>query len=160
MNLPAPLSAVYGDIHGGIVDLLEGVRRAVARSVNALMTASYWEIGRRIVEFEQGGAERAGYGDALIPRLALDLSGRFGPGFSRQNLQQMRAFYLAWPIDVIRQTASGKLAPAAIAQTLPAISAAPSRPSHDLAALSKRFPLPWSAYVRLLSVKNPAARRF
>jgi hypothetical protein len=51
--------AGYAGIHGGIVALLEAARRAAARSVNALMTASYWEIGRRIVEAEQGGQERA-----------------------------------------------------------------------------------------------------
>jgi hypothetical protein len=64
---------------------------AVARSINAAMTATYWEIGRRIVEFEQGGADRAAYGDVLVERLAKDLTQRFGRGFSRQNLGQMRA---------------------------------------------------------------------
>jgi hypothetical protein len=54
----------YSGIHGDIVALLEAARHAAARSVNALMTASYWEIGRRIVEFEQGGQERATYGQA------------------------------------------------------------------------------------------------
>ncbi len=49
------------------------------------MTATYWEIGRRIVAFEQNGEARAGYGEALIERLAGDLTHRFGRGFSRQN---------------------------------------------------------------------------
>ncbi len=49
---PAALPSGYAGIHGGIVELLNGARRAAARSVNALMTASYWEIGRRIVEAE------------------------------------------------------------------------------------------------------------
>ena len=93
-----PLSPVaYGDVRAGIIDLVEGARRAAARSVNALMTASYWEIGRRIVEFQQGGAERAAYGEALIERLATDLTQQFGRGFSPVNLSQMRRFYLAWP---------------------------------------------------------------
>ncbi len=48
----------YSGVHAHIVALLEEARRAAARSVNALMTASYWEIGRRIVEFEQGGQGR------------------------------------------------------------------------------------------------------
>nr|WP_233259664.1 PDDEXK nuclease domain-containing protein [Ramlibacter sp. WS9] len=151
------MPAAYGDIHTGIVELLEAARHAAARSVNALMTASYWEIGRRVVEFEQGGAERASYGEALLRRLALDLTQRFGRGFSRQNLQQMRAFYLAWPAEAISQTASGKSSAEPILQTLPAIS---ERRSLDLPALAARFPLPWSAYVRLLSVKSPAARSF
>lgn len=94
MTTPSIVPADYGDIHTGIVELLESARRAAARSVNALMTASYWEIGRRIVDSEQGGAERAGYGDALLKRLPTDLTARFGRGFSERNLEQMRLFYV------------------------------------------------------------------
>lgn len=166
-STPAILDqADYAAVHTDIVALLESARRAAARSVNALMTASYWEIGRRIVEFEQGGQSRAEYGEALLLRLATDLSARFGRGFSRQNLQQMRLFYLAWPTDKICQTLSGKSAAPQIAQTLPAKSpVAPilqtvSGQSPDLPTLAQAFPLPWSAYVRLLSVKNPQARAF
>ena len=93
----------YAGIHGGIVEVLDAARRATARSVNALMTASYWEIGRRIVEAEQQGKRRAGYGEQLIQRLSADLTTQFGRGFSRPNLQQMRSFFLTWPI---RQTVS------------------------------------------------------
>ncbi|MDQ0074503.1 hypothetical protein J2W34_006327 [Variovorax boronicumulans] len=57
------------------------------------MTASYREVGRRIVEAEQKGRRRAGYGEQFIERLSLDLMGQFGRGFSRQNLQQMRSFF-------------------------------------------------------------------
>ncbi len=155
--------AGYGDIHTGIVDLLEAARRAAARSVNALMTASYWEIGRRIVEFEQGGKGRAKYGEALIERLAEDLPQRFGRGFSRRNIEQMRQFFLSWPIA---QTLSAQFTAAQITQTPPAqspqsaILQTVSGRLPDLATLAARFPLPWSAYVRLLSVKNEAARAF
>ncbi|MGM9426298.1 PDDEXK nuclease domain-containing protein [Hydrogenophaga sp. MI9] len=165
--LPAsPDLAGYTAVHGDIVALLEEARRAAARSVNALMTASYWEIGRRIVELEQGGKDRAEYGQALLKRLSADLSQRFGRGFSERNLEQMRLFYLAWTPAQISQTASAKSTPARISQTasgeraLRAISETPSRHSIDITALAQAFPLPWSAYVRLLSVKNTAARRF
>ena len=97
----------YDEVLSGVVELLEQARRTAARSVNAIMTATYWEIGQRIVEFEQGGEERAGYGEQLLEQLAEDLTKRFGRGFSRQNLQQMRQFYSAWPSDRIRQTVSG-----------------------------------------------------
>ncbi|MCK0507492.1 PDDEXK nuclease domain-containing protein [Aromatoleum anaerobium] len=161
-----PASADYVGIHGDIVALLEAARRAAARSVNALMTATYWEIGRRIVEFEQGGQERAIYGEALLIRLAADLSSRFGRGFSRQNLQQMRLFYMTWSLDQIRQTLSGKSATTPILQAVSVrsvkdeISESLSRNSIDLSSLARAFPLPWSAYVRLLSVKNPQGRAF
>jgi hypothetical protein len=72
-------------------------RHVAARRINSLMTATYWEIGRRIVEFEQGGSDRTAYGDALIKRLGEDLSARFGRGFAWRNLTQMRAFYQSWP---------------------------------------------------------------
>ena len=52
----------YGDVLASMVDLLESARRASARAVNCVMTATYWEIGRRIVELEQGGEDRAEYG--------------------------------------------------------------------------------------------------
>lgn len=120
--------------------LLESARRTAVRAVNSVMTATYWEVGRRIVEFEQGGKMRAGYGEQLIVRLADDLSARFGRGFSRQNLQQMRLFYLTWPAQTICQTPSGK--------------------SSKAPEIAGRFLLPWSAYVRLLSIKEEAARRF
>lgn len=141
----AALPAGYAGIHGGIVELLDTARHAAARSVNALMTASYWEIGRRIVEAEQQGRRRAGYGEQLIARLSGDLTARFGRGFSRQNLQQMRSFFLTWPIC---QTVSGKSSPVSSAGRF-----------WRLDELARMFTLPWSAYVRLLSVKDDHARQ-
>lgn len=145
--------ADYAAVHADIVALLEGARRAAARSVNALMTASYWSIGQRIVEFEQGGQERAMYGQALLKSLSADLSTRFGRGFGVVNLQQMRNFYLAWPQEKICQTVSDKSARGGVSEMV-------SRKLIDLPALAQAFPLPWSAYVRLLSVRNPLARTF
>ena len=101
----APYEAVFGDVS----KIIDAARESAVRSVNAAMTAAYWLIGRRIVEFEQSGEERAEYGAALIERLAEDLTGRFDRGFSRQNVQNMRLFYLSYPIEKIRQTPSGKL---------------------------------------------------
>ena len=179
------LPAGYGAIHVGIVNLLQAARVQAARSVNALMTASYWELGHRIVEAEQKGKRRAGYGDALVKRLAMDLTAQFGRGFGVVNLSQMRALYSTWPPEAIFQTLSEKLvsetsfrrsptklqtvsAEYSIRQTL----SGESRQDHpvkisetvprklSLAELSTAFPLPWSAYVRLLSVKNDPARRF
>jgi hypothetical protein len=138
----------YGDIHASIVALLEDARRTAARSVNTLMTASYWEVGRRIVEAEQGGQERAEYGEALVRRLAEDLTRRFGRGFSRQNLWQMRAFYLAWPAGQIDRAEPDQSSPIIKVQTLSGESQAspiiqtPSAKSFDFTILSRRFPLP------------------
>src|SRR5271170_6276375 len=102
------VSETYDNIRAGIVDLLKTARSSVARSVNSIMTAAYWEIGRRIVTLEQRGESRAEYGEQLIERLAGDLTQQFGRGFGRANLRQMRAFYRAWPEPRIHQTPSGE----------------------------------------------------
>jgi len=143
----------YENIRSGIVELLKAARSAAARNVNSIMTATYWEIGRRIVYSEQAGEKRAEYGATLIPRLSEDLSAVFGKGFGARNLAQMRGFFLAWPEEKILQTPSAKSPNALQNNELHAASL--SAP-----ALASCFSLPWSAYVRLLSVKNPDARVF
>ena len=102
------LDVQYQSIFGDVSIIIDAARRSAARSVNAVMTAAYWMIGQHIVEFEQSGEERAEYGTALIKRLAEDLTQRFGRGFSRQNIQQMRLFYLSYPPEQILQTLSGE----------------------------------------------------
>src|SRR5438552_10775432 len=96
----------YGGLIGDIAELLETARRNAAQAVNALMTATYWEIGRRIVEFEQRGKKRAEYGEALLQRLAQDLNAKFGRGFSYPNVNKFRQFYLAFPSANILSTPS------------------------------------------------------
>jgi predicted nuclease of restriction endonuclease-like (RecB) superfamily len=143
---------------------LEHARRTAARAVNGILTATYWEVGRRVVEFEQGGQARAEYGAALLKRLAHDLTARGGRGFSERNLESMRRFYLGWQIS---QTAPAKWE----ARVIPAepIAGGPDVPVFrptlpesiaDVLSLASAFPLPWSHYVRLLSVENWHARCF
>ena len=151
-SLSERTSTGYQQIHDGIIHLVDSARTETVRSVNALMTATYWEIGRRIVEFEQGGEARAAYGAQLIDRLSKDLSRRYKRGFSTSNLWQFKKFYLYFQRIEILQTVSGEFS-ATIRQTL-------SGESCHLAQLAKSFPLPWSTYVRLLSVKNADARSF
>ena len=101
---PKPVAG-YDSLLTGISDLLDEARRTSARTVNSILTATYWEIGRRIVEFEQGGKARAEYGGELLKALSRDLTAKHGRGFSRTNLQLMRLFYAGWNIC---QTPSGK----------------------------------------------------
>ena len=154
--------AQYQVIFGDVSRIVDAARQSAARSVNAVMTAAYWRIGQRIVEFEQSGEKRAEYGTALLERLAADLTQRFGRGFSRQNIQQMRLFYLSYPSDQIQQTVSGEsdqFPQQAICQT-PSGKSDTTSTEVRLGQLLEVFPLPWSAYVRLLSVKNTHAREF
>ena len=126
----------YLNVLSDVIGLLEAGRQAAARSVNSIMTVSYWKIGWRIVESEQHGDERATYGESLIKRLSADLKERVGRGFSERNLEQMRRFYSLWPVP----------------QTISADS--------DFELLSQHFPLPWSHYVKLMSVRSEDARAF
>jgi len=132
--------------------LLESARRTSVRAVNAVMTATYWELGRRIVEFEQGGAKRAAYGEEVLARLAADLTAKFGRGFSLRNLRSFRMFYQEWPI---RQTVSAGSNSASDANRQ-MVSAGSTPAQIQVPA----FPLPWSHYVALLAVKDADARRF
>ena len=84
----------YDAVLADVVSLIDAGRRASVRTSNAIMTATYWGVGRRIVEEEQHGAARAEYGEELIRRLSADLQARFGRGYGRANLFQMKAFYL------------------------------------------------------------------
>jgi len=170
--------AVRSGYHGlvaGIGELLETARHATARVSNTFMTATYWEVGRRIVEFEQGGKTRAEYGEELLKRLAVDLTARHGRGFGVDNLQRFRALYQTYrPVEIYATLSrksgadpkyatqlriSGGTGHPACAKSVVPISATPSR-HFTLAELSAAFPLPWSTYVRLLSVKSPEAREF
>lgn len=135
-NKPGEFDAPYQPLFDDVTRIIDSARRSAARSVNAAMTAAYWLVGKHIVEFEQQGNRRADYGGNIIEQLANALSVRYGRGFSLRNVWLMKAFYLAWPI---LQTPSAE---------------------SSLTGIASRFPLPWSAYVRLLSVKNTRAREF
>jgi predicted nuclease of restriction endonuclease-like (RecB) superfamily len=74
-------------------------RVQAVQAVNTHITQTYWQVGRHIVEFEQGGKSRADYGKALVANLANDLSLRHGKGFSRSNLVYMRLLYQRYPIS-------------------------------------------------------------
>lgn len=140
-----PSHPEYSTVHAEIVQLLDAARRAAARSVNAVMTATYWEIGRRIVECEQGGAVRAGYGESLLKRLSVDLSARFGRGFGVDSLESMRIFYQTYPPNKISESLVRKLALPDHASKSESLIR-----NFDLAQLAQSFPLSWTHYIHLM----------
>lgn len=91
------------DFYGKIIQILQAARRQVVQTVNSTMVATYFEIGRVIVEEEQQGKQRAEYGKQILQGLSEKLTQEFGKGFSVTNLKQMRQFYLLYSI---RQTSS------------------------------------------------------
>ncbi|MET3495184.1 DUF1016 N-terminal domain-containing protein [Variovorax boronicumulans] len=112
---------------GRVREILEAARAGVARTVNTTQVAANWLIGREIVEEEQRGQRRAGYGAKLLAELSARLNTEFGRGYSVDNLEAFRQFYLEYP-RLISETAPRKLL---MERLLPAqaISATPSRKS-------------------------------
>ncbi|MEO5726734.1 MAG: DUF1016 N-terminal domain-containing protein, partial [Byssovorax sp.] len=90
-------SAPEKHLYKRIAAILDEARSRVARTVNTAMVHAYWFVGREIVEVEQQGQARAGYGDELLKKLAAKLGQRFGKGFNLTSLKRMRQFYRAFP---------------------------------------------------------------
>ena len=97
---------LHADVYANIKTLMENARTDVAKQVNNILVKTYWEIGRIIVEDEQGHSDRAEYGKTLLKDLSKMLTKEFGRGFSVSNLQFMRRFYQEYEIQ---QTLSVKL---------------------------------------------------
>lgn len=97
---------IINPLVGEIRDILDASRKNVAREVNNELIRSYWKIGEIIIRYEQNDSIRAEYGEQTLKQLSKELTSEFGKGFSRSNLQNMRAFYLNYENC---QTLSGKL---------------------------------------------------
>ena len=122
-----------------IVELLQSARNNVVRVVNQTMVLTYFEIGRMLVEEEQKGKERADYGKQILKELSKVLTKEFGKGFSVDNLENMRRFYLVY----------GK------SETLSRIS------ENDISETSFRnFDLSWSHYLKLIRIDDTNERKF
>ena len=106
MDLVNSHSTEYKDLLMHVGEALESGRSRAAAAVNAEIVMTYWEIGRQIVEFEQGGSAKAEYGSELLKNLSRDLTTLYGSGFGLSNLTKMRKMYLVYPI---LQTVSAKL---------------------------------------------------
>ena len=148
-------AADYDSVLSGVVELLDVARRASARVVNTLMTATYWEIGRRIVEHEQAGQKRAGYGEEVVIKFSKDLTHRFGRGFGPAQVAAMRQFHLTFPLPDNFQSLIGK---SEILQSVIGKSSAGA--VERLSRVARALPLPWTHYVRLLRVRSAHAREF
>lgn len=95
---PAPLDTALKPLFGHLAELIRHARHQAMRAVDMVQVQTCWEIGRHIVEFEQGGEARAAYGKRLLATLAEELGVEFGKGFDERNLRHMRAFYQTFPM--------------------------------------------------------------
>lgn len=121
------------------IDLLHYAKQNVVRQINLTMVHTYFEIGRMIVEEEQGGKKRADYGKKVIKELSKVLTKEFGKGFSERNIEQMRQFYIAYSKS----------------QTLSAESKNKKPQTADT-----KFKLSWSHYLKLMRVDDENERKF
>lgn len=145
------LDALYRQVR----EILEQARVAAARSVNTGMVRAYWLIGRKVIEEEQQGSTRAGYGDELIEQLSARLRVDFGRGFNPSNLRYMRLFYLAYPNLLAREIHH-------------AVRDKSGRGEGDGPTVADRDPdrgtlnpdLSWTHYRLLTKVESPLARDF
>ena len=162
-----PGGAVTGTprLYGRIREILESARASVARTVNTTQVVANWLIGREIVEDQQQGKKRAGYGEALLADLAGRLSREFGKGWSVRQLEYCRSFYLSYPLlagpqisNAVRSKLDGALT---------------GKGAHNANAVRAQFPageswrpgllnpgLSWTHYRTLLRVERPQARAF
>ena len=150
-------------LYEAIRSLVLSARQSAARGVNLLQVYTNYEIGRRIFEQEQQGADRAQYGKELVRELAARLTGEFGSGFSISNLKYMRQFFMVYPerVPQIGQTASGQFQPFPLPQSLSGNSVSSpigqtlsGRLSSPADSLHHPFSLSWSHYVFLIGLKE------
>lgn len=87
----------YNNLIEKIGDSYNSAKSKIVTAINSQMLTAYWEIGKHIVDFEQGGKQKAEYGKALLVNLSKDLSLKYGRGFSRSNLNYMRLLYSKYP---------------------------------------------------------------
>ncbi len=127
-----PLQNNEDKVYSKIVELLSNARKEVVKQINQTMVYTYYEIGRIIVEYEQDGQERAEYGQGVLASISKKLSNGFGKGFSIDNLENMRKFFLTYSKS---ETLSRK-------SDLP------------------EFQLSWSHYLKLIRIIDTAERKF
>lgn len=83
-----------GTLYADIKSILQNGRKQAYTAINFIMVESYWQVGQRIVEYEQAGAARAEYGKSLMKELSIRLTEEFGKGFDERELRKIRQFYL------------------------------------------------------------------
>jgi len=133
----------YRELLKSIGEIMTEARRKIVRDIDITQATAYGHIVRIIVEYEQHGASRAAYGDALISRLSSDMQVYYSRGFSEINLRNMRRFYIEFP-SIIQQTAS--------VESGSLIQQTPSRKFEPQ--------LSWSMYCELMKEDNLEARAF
>jgi predicted nuclease of restriction endonuclease-like (RecB) superfamily len=148
------------DFFNSVAKIIEQARTYVGRTVDLTMCITYFEVGRMIVEEEQGGKTRAEYGRGLLKELSAYLTDRLGRGYSLSTLKNAKKFYLAYAPVVLKErpaeSAEGK------GQTVFSLLDDPKKTQKGQTPFSQSYPfaLGWSHYLILMRIDNPDERRF
>jgi predicted nuclease of restriction endonuclease-like (RecB) superfamily len=160
MQLNADLNKV---LFSQVAALLQNARQQVLRTVNSTMTFTYFEIGRMIVEEEQNGKDRAEYGKQLLKGLSQQLTSEFGKGFSIDNLENMRRFYMTYSIS----ESLTRILQIQNSETVSSISDAKKTQTQsaefknlNIQTLISFFKLTWTHYVFLMRIDDEKERSF
>jgi len=156
MSTPVNQNSLYARI----ANLLLAARQNVVRTVNQTMVNSYFEIGRMIVEDEQLGKERAEYGKKVLKELSDKLTMEFGKGFSVDNLENMRRFFLAYSISEKSSRNSSSPEKAISSPSRKVLKQTESNELSISETISRKFILSWSHYLKLLRIANIDERNF
>lgn len=149
-----------------IKQILAHARQKAYSAVNTAMAEAYWLVGKRIVEEEQNGEDRAAYGAEILQTLSVELKKEFGKGFSVTNLPNFRKFYQIFSDLSIQQTPSANFN-SSIQQTMSVKSNSKKEKGQRVSDLSKNqiwrtafAKLSWSHFERLIRVENEEARNY
>lgn len=146
-------SGAADDLFRRIVAIVDDARGRVTRALNSSMVLAYWEIGRQIVDVEQRGDQRAGYGERVLVHLSDRLTRCFGRGYSLPNLKRMRSFFLAY-------SGNPEIGAASDDNQAQQIGSTPlsQLPAHSQPTFRKE--LSWSHYALLMTLSTPSLRAF
>jgi len=141
-------------LYSSVKYLIENAKSKIVQNINMAMIMTYFQIGEIIVEDEQSGRDRAEYSKETLKNLSKKLSEDFGRGYSVDNLQWMRKFYLIFQKRISQEVnnASGKY------ETLSRISV--QDPNYETLSRNSMFTLSWSHYIQLMKIEDENERNF
>ena len=156
----AEISVPHSEFFDNVAAIIEQARRYVGRTADLTMCVTYFEIGRMIVEEEQGGKARAEYGRGLLEGLSTFLNRRFGKGFSVANLKNARQFYIVYEPSIRQafsdESKNGKR------QSMISVFNEKNQTAIRQSLISELYPfkVSWTHYLILIRIKNDQERKF
>jgi len=140
------MSQLPANLFSSIKQLIENSKKSIVRNINTTIVLTYFQIGKVIVVNEQDGRDRAEYAKETLKNLSYQLTREFGRGYSVDNLQWMRKFYLMYQNR--------------IAEKYETVFHNSAEASNYESTSHSSFSLSWSHYIQLMKIENPDERNF